>query len=541
QYITPSLVVKYVLDAVGYKYDGDILEKRLIDPACGSGIFLLEAVRVYLATLRRCGVPIVEWYQRVRNSFVGLDVDPLACLYTRFNLGLLLTPSILFWTESNLDAFQLPSLPVFCVDTLKTMSNEIGGGCFFSKDPPRLNLMNNFDFVIGNPPYHKIRNLDNQLRIVFQKSLFGHPNAYGLFLHSGIEMLRPVGSLGYIIPKSMLSGLYFKNLRRFIERRAVLREITLITDRKNVFGNVLQGTMILVVTKKIQDDNPRDSLHFTVKTGIARSTSDFEKKQFNSVNVDQKHIVQFVNGTSIWFVSNKMRSYEIIKKLLTSNPLMSSPEVGCLAKTGPIVWNRVEAILSTTRKIDTLPLVWATDVGRFFFKHGACEDDRATYLQNNSRTQGLRSIGVCLLLQRVTADEQPYRLVGCVPESFCSIHSEGYFVENHLNIIQPRPGASPIDLYYLLGITCSNVMEFFFRSMNGNTQVSATELNLMPIPRGRCEKEIAALAHQLQETVESDNRFLIEKKLNIEVAEAYGLRPDELVFIQETLSDLRKR
>lgn len=92
-------------------------------------------------------------------------------------------------------------------------------------------------------------------------------------------------------------------------------------------------------------------------------------------------------------------------------------------------------------------------------------------------------------MQRVTAGEQPNRLVACIPESFCLEQRFGYFVENHLNIVQARQLSSNIDLFYLLGIFNSDVVEFFFRVMNGNTQVSATELNLTPIPRGKLYKD----------------------------------------------------
>ena len=100
-----------------------------------------------------------------------------------------------------------------------------------------------FDLVVGNPPYGKIGGLDEGLRGLYRASLYGHPNLYGLFLHAGLEMLRPGGVLGYIIPRSMLSGWYFQNLRRFVEGRAVLREIILLAERRGVFEGVLQGTM----------------------------------------------------------------------------------------------------------------------------------------------------------------------------------------------------------------------------------------------------------------------------------------------------------
>jgi hypothetical protein len=358
QYITPSVIVKYILDAVGYREEADILDRRLADPACGSGIFLVEAIRAYLAALRRADVPIEAWYPQVLSVFVGLDVDPVACLYARFNLSLLLTPAILFWADTH-PGTPLPLLPVDRLDTLRAVALELGPPRFFSYNTSPLRLRDSFDFVVGNPPYYKIGRLDTELKEIFQASLYGHPNAYALFLHTGLEMLRSGGVLGYIVPRSMLS----------------------------------------------------------------------------------------------------------------------------------------------------------------------------------SRTHRLVNKGLNLLAQRVTADEQPHRLVACIPESFCMEHVAGYFVENHLNVIQPRPDAPPIDLYYLLGILCSDVIEFFFRTMNGNTQVSATELNLMPIPRCDQEPQIAALARRLQDTPDPVARVPLEQRLNEQVTDAYGLTPDELHFIQKTLAE----
>lgn len=529
QYITPSVIVKYILDAAGYREEADILDRCLADPACGSGIFLIEAIRVYLAALRRAGNPIEAWYPRVQAAFVGVDVDPIACLYARFNLSLLLTPAILFWAGAHPDT-SLPALPIYCLDTLRTIATELGAPRLFSYDTPPLRLTDSFDFVVGNPPYHKIGRLNGELKKVFRASLYGHPNAYGLFLHAGLEMLRPGGVLGYIVPRSMLSGLYFKNLRRFIEKQAILREVTLIAERRKVFENVLQGTMILTLQRQPVPPCP-------AKTAIARSVIDLETRQTSSAQVNQAQVVRHLNGISVWFVADTRRTYEILDKILSHHPLLSSPAVGCPAKTGPIVWNRVKPLLRSGPEADTLPLVWATDVGRFSFAFGSAGETRPSYLKVNSRTHRLVNKGLSLLAQRVTAEEQPHRLVACIPESFCIEHVAGYFVENHLNVIQPHPDAPPIDLYYLLGILCSDVIEFFFRAMNGNTQVSATELNLMPIPRCDREPQIAALARQLQDTIAPVAMVPLEQRLNEQVAGAYSLTPDELHFIQKTLAE----
>ena len=95
QVMTPPPIVRYILRAMGYRDDEDILERTFCDPGSGSGIFLVEAVRTYLAALRRAGAPPAEWYPRVLDHFVGIDIDPLACLYARFNLSLLLARPLL--------------------------------------------------------------------------------------------------------------------------------------------------------------------------------------------------------------------------------------------------------------------------------------------------------------------------------------------------------------------------------------------------------------------------------------------------------------
>jgi len=528
QHVTPSVIVKYILHAAHYNEESDILDKRVVDPACGSGIFLLEAVRIYLAALRRSGAAIETWYPRVQTLFLGLDVDPLACLYTRFNLGLLLAPAILYWSQANPDA--TPSvLPVYCLDTLSTIAAQMGPLQLFSHAENAPSLKQSFDLVIGNPPYFKLGRVKRGYEKAFRDSLYGHPNAYGLFLHAGLEMLRAGGVLGYIIPRSMLSGLYFKNLRQFVEQHAVLQEVTLMAERKKVFEDVLQGTMILVCRRLPAPSAP-------VKTAIVRAAAELESHQVPCATVGQDQVVRRLNGLSIWFVSDARRTYAVLDRVINGHPLLSSASVGCHARTGTIVWNRVKPSLRTTPDADSLPLVWATDVDRYVFSFGSAGSARPSYLRLTAQTRSLVNSGLCLLVQRVTADEQPHRLVACVPQAFCDAHPAGYLVENHLNVIQPRQGAT-VELYYLLGVLCSDVIEFFFRTMNGNTQVSATELNLMPIPRTTLEAQIADLARALQAGSDPACRFTLEHQLNQRVAESYGLAPDDLFYIQKTLQE----
>ena len=76
QYATPKEIARYIVKCVGYTPSKSILNKTLIDPACGSGAFLVEATRVYLTALKKCRVPMHDWYPMFLSAITGVDIDP---------------------------------------------------------------------------------------------------------------------------------------------------------------------------------------------------------------------------------------------------------------------------------------------------------------------------------------------------------------------------------------------------------------------------------------------------------------------------------
>jgi hypothetical protein len=269
-----------------------------------------------------------------------------------------------------------------------------------------------------------------------------------------------------------------------------------------------------------------------VRTAVVRSVSELEGSGLPHVLVEADQVIRRLNGTTVWFVSERERAYPLLDKILARHPLLGDLALGCPAKTGPIVWNRVKPLLRPKGGTGTLPLVWATDVGRFQFVLGTAGDSRPAFLVENDETRHLAIYGPSLLIQRVTADEQTHRIVA----SLATFRKhQRYFVENHLNVLQPSTW-SKVDLRFLLGILSSDIVEFLFRTMNGNTQVSATEINLLPIPRGKFECEIAEVVTSLEDAALVD-RADLEQELNARVARAYGLSRTDLSFLQKGLCE----
>ncbi len=224
---------------------------------------------------------------------------------------------------------------------------------------------------------------------------------------------------------------------------------------------------MIIVFRKPADGEARDVDH-PLRTAVIRTAAELGNGGPAHVTARAAQVTRRLNGSTVWFVSDQERTYSLLDKIIGRHPLLGGPVVACPARTGPIVWNRVKPLLRPRSGDGRLPLVWATDVGHFRFELASAGETRPAYLEATGKLQDLATTGTSLLVQRVTADEQIRRIVA--GRSRFPARQQ-YFVENHLNVLQPAPPAR-IDLHYLLGVLSSDVVEFLFRSMNGNTQVS---------------------------------------------------------------------
>lgn len=86
-----------------------------------------------------------------------------------------------------------------------------------------------FDVVLGNPPYYEFKP-DPAIRAKYREVLYGRTNIYALFIYLGIRLLKPGGYLAYVVSSSMNNGAYFKKLREFIVRTCDIEYLERIED-----------------------------------------------------------------------------------------------------------------------------------------------------------------------------------------------------------------------------------------------------------------------------------------------------------------------
>ena len=119
EYYTPDWLAEHVLNELEYTGDPD---KRLLDPACGSGTFLVMAInrirKWYDDNRERCPYNEGELCRKILQNIIGFDLNPLAVMAARTNYLIAIRDLI-----SHVDRVEIP---VYLCDSIMTPS-EYGG------------------------------------------------------------------------------------------------------------------------------------------------------------------------------------------------------------------------------------------------------------------------------------------------------------------------------------------------------------------------------------------------------------------------------
>ena len=120
EFYTPQPVIDYIMD--GVEYDVGVSEERLIDPSCGSGTFLVEAVNRYLDDVRRYNDD-PDWSEHLTElcttpHIVGLDIHPFAVLMAQIRFMVAILPEYRE-AKQETENFTIRRLPIFRTDSLR--------------------------------------------------------------------------------------------------------------------------------------------------------------------------------------------------------------------------------------------------------------------------------------------------------------------------------------------------------------------------------------------------------------------------------------
>ncbi len=187
---TPPQLVERILDACGYTPDNDLARIRVLDPACGSGNFLAGVARHLLASGRNANLSLKEQIASVQRNIWGFDPDPIACFLAEMQLRAILT-------EENSEHYPSPCEHHEYTKAVPLHIHQADGLAFPWEQ------QENVDLFLANPPYLAAKNNDlSGYQVARQR---GQADSYLLFLSLALQVVRPGGWIGLVIPDPVLA------------------------------------------------------------------------------------------------------------------------------------------------------------------------------------------------------------------------------------------------------------------------------------------------------------------------------------------------
>ncbi len=310
-YYTPTYIVDYIVrQTVGKLLEGKqpgprrgLGRLKILDPACGSGSFLLGAYqflldqhlqayieddphkwaagrnpRLYPTSGNGWKLTVGERKRILLEHIYGVDIDSQAVEVTKLSLLLKILEGEderSFGQESMFHRV-LPDLG----DNIKCGNSLIGPDYFHgrqltltdSEETYRINAFDwraefpeimaggGFDAVIGNPPYIRIQTLKEWApqEVEFYKQRYqsagkGNYDIYVVFVEKGLSLLNRQGRLGFILPHKFFNAQYGEALRALIAAEKSLAQVVHFGDQQ-VFAGASTYTCLLFLQKSVMSE-----------------------------------------------------------------------------------------------------------------------------------------------------------------------------------------------------------------------------------------------------------------------------------------------
>lgn len=338
-----------------------------------------------------------------------------------------------------------------------------------------------FDIAIANPPYFKVPKSDPRAQAT-ASIVYGQPNIYAMFMAICAFLLKPGGQLIVITPRSYAAGPYFCLFReRFF---AVMKPlgIHLFGSRRQAFNRdeVLQENVILLAQR--DDDwslRPNDDTMVTVSSSMGvRDLFKPDRRVIPIARVLDMHSKHRVLRIPI--TQSDDNSTRIVHSWTGS-----LHTYGLEVSTGPVVAFRATEFIVARGDVPAThaPLLWIHNVRPMQVKWPIAEQNKEQFIVISAASLPLLVANSnYVLVRRFSAKEEHHRLIAA-PLLSQNMMSPLIGLENHLNYIyRPHGSLSDQETYGLAAILNSALLDTYFRTSNGNTQVSATELRAMPLP-----------------------------------------------------------
>ena len=508
-FYTPQYIVEYIVKhTVGKLIDGkppkEIEKIKIVDPACGSGSFLVGAFEYLLnhhvnwyhengfATKKGKDSPFTpqgtltthEKKRILTNNIFGVDIDANAVEVTKLSL-------LLKCMEGETEASIKYQMSLFHERVLPDLDNNIkDGNSLIDRDDefdfeneskikpfnwlkrfPEVFKQGGFDVVIGNPPYVMLQNLETREAFEYCSKKFQSAkykiDTYQLFTEQSLKLLIDNGVLGFITPNTFLKNIHAEPLRKFILNNAIINEILLF--KYPVFADASVDTCVFIFEKgrfssKNELSVKQSEIPFEIKELTLVKQSDFLKNNRTDFNL-------LISG----------KDSEILNKI---KKLSAPLETYCNAYFGIQTFDRETFVSTKKLNKNYEPVIDGGNIEPYYLKPPT---DFVNYIPSSIKSGGNESVyrqnRICI--RQIGA----YPIATFVPANTFTLNTiyNVYLKENNI-----------ANLKFILGIINSSTMRFFWKKNNSDEKKTFPKIKkeaILSIPIPLIEKDFKRKNH----------------------------------------------
>lgn len=475
QYFTPLTLANFIADF-------NVINKKnikILDPGCGIGILSTVLIQKLAKT---------ENVKKI--ELIAFENDPDILPFTEANYDYLRN----WLSERNISfSYYLCKNDFILHNSLVLESEKI-----FSPE---------FDIVISNPPYFKLPKNDVRKKIA-KSVIYGQSNIYTIFMAVSARLLKADGQLIFIIPRSFCSGNYFRLFREKFLEYVDLKAIHVFDSRDKAFqkDNVLQENIILSALRKRNQNN------YEVLLSSSNDMSDISKYSSRSFHIS--NLIDFDSDQRIIHLPVTVSDYDIINLIKTWNCSLTKFELE--VSTGPVVDFRNKDMIKFIEDKSSIPLIWLHNIYpmKILWPNDKTKGKpKGQYIvKDESIEKRLVDKGNLILIRRFSSKDDLKRIIAAplIKDNFSNFEKIG--IENHLNYVYSKTNnLSVIQTYGIAAILNSRIIDMYFRTFNGNINVSATELKNLPLPNF---KLIEKIGREIISNIKIGKDYNIDKIVN---------------------------
>jgi len=244
-------------------WQAQLEDVKVVDPACGSGAFLIEAFDHLLTHYQLCNARLADLRGPrlfdpdrtiLEKNLYGVDLNEEAVEICRLSL----------WIKTAQKGKVLTTLDhnIRCGNSLIDDTAVDPKAFSWLSAFPEIFSARGFDVVIGNPPYVR-QELLSAIKPYLQaqyRSFHGMADLYVYFYELGLEkLLKPGGRLSLIVTNKWLRAGYAEPLRRMFSERAWVESIVDFGHAKQIFEDADVFPCIIVVRRPADVFPPEDT------------------------------------------------------------------------------------------------------------------------------------------------------------------------------------------------------------------------------------------------------------------------------------------